>query len=105
MDDDKKTFADGVKTQTSVSMIETELTDHPKRSQVVRAPRPKTIINYAIRPTDCTRCLLSFVGWNWQVRLPGDILAARTDCSFGAVEPRGVVSPPVSVSKPLCSVG
>jgi hypothetical protein len=38
MDSEGMTFADGVKSQTAASMIETKLSQHPTRSQVVRPP-------------------------------------------------------------------
>ena len=37
MDDASMTYADGVRAQTAVSMIETKLSAHPPRSQVVRS--------------------------------------------------------------------
>ena len=47
MDDDSMTYADGVNTQTTVSMIETKLEQHPRRSQVVSATA------HQLKPVSC----------------------------------------------------
>jgi hypothetical protein len=90
------TFADGVKSQTAASMIETKLSQHPTRSQVVRPPpshAPPRLASQSCRrdlsarPAHAALLTAPLVetrtrtrtGWNGQVGLPRDFLAARTD--------------------------